>query len=45
MEIYDAIKRLESLKDSLGRTEHRVLWYYAEAIDAIIDLLGELEEE
>lgn len=45
MEIYDAIQWLESLKNSISSAEHRALWHYAEAIDSIIDLLGELEEK
>lgn len=45
MEIFDAIKWLDSLKDSMSRTDHRALWYYAEAIDEIIELLGELQEK
>lgn len=35
----ETIKWLESLKDEIGKTEHRTLWHYAEAVDMAIEAL------
>ena len=37
----EIIKWLESLKAEIGRSEHRILWHYAEAIDMAIEALSE----
>lgn len=36
------IKWLESLKAEIGKSEHRSLWHYAEALDMAIEALKEL---
>lgn len=36
----ETIKWLESLKAEIGKSEHRALWHYAEAIDMAIETLG-----
>lgn len=35
----EVIKWLESLKAEIGKSEHRTLWHYAEAIDMAIEAL------
>lgn len=35
----ETIKWLESLKAEIGKSEHRALWHYAEAIDIAIKAL------
>ncbi len=35
----ETIKWLESLKVEIGKTEHRTLWHYAEAVDVAIETL------
>ena len=35
----ETIKWLESLKAEIGKSEHRTLWHYAEAIDMAIEAL------
>ena len=35
----ETIKWLESLKTEIGKSEHRTLWHYAEAIDMAIEAL------
>lgn len=37
----ETIKWLESLKAEIGKSEHRILWHYAEAIDMAIEALSE----
>lgn len=37
----ETIKWLESLKAEIGKSEHRTLWHYVEAIDAAIEALSE----
>ena len=37
----ETIKWLESLKAEIGKSEHRTLWHYAEAIDMAIEALTE----
>lgn len=36
----ETIKWLESLKAEIGKSEHRTLWHYAEAIDMAIEALS-----
>lgn len=36
----ETIKWLESLKTEIGKSEHRMLWHYAEAIDMAIEALS-----
>lgn len=36
----ETIKWLESLKSEIGKSEHRTLWHYAEAIDMAIEALS-----
>jgi hypothetical protein len=36
----ETIKWLESLKSEIGKSEHRALWHYAEAIDMAIEALS-----
>lgn len=40
MTIEEIIKWLESLKVEIGKSEHRTLWHYAEAIDIAIEVLS-----
>ena len=35
----ETIKWLESLKAEIGKSEHRTLWHYAEAIDMAIEAI------
>lgn len=35
----ECINWLKSLKTEIGKSEHRTLWHYAEAIDAAIEAL------
>lgn len=35
----ETVKWLESLKAEIGKSEHRTLWHYAEAIDMAIEAL------
>ena len=35
----ETIKWLESLKAEIGKSEHRTLWHYAEAIDMAIEAM------
>ena len=39
MAMEETIKWLESLKAEIGKSEHRALWHYAEAIDMAIEAL------
>ena len=39
MTMEECIKWLKSLKTEIGKSEHRTLWHYAEAIDTAIDAL------
>ena len=39
----ETIKWLESLKAEIGKSEHRALWHYAEAIDMAIEALKNTE--
>lgn len=36
----EIIKWLKSLKTEIGKSEHRTLWHYAEAIDVTIEALS-----
>ena len=36
----ETVKWLESLKAEIGKSEHRTLWHYAEAIDMAIEALS-----
>lgn len=36
----EVVKWLESLKAEIGKSEHRTLWHYAEAIDVAIEALS-----
>lgn len=39
MKSEETIKWLESLKAEIGKSEHKTLWHYAEAIDIAIEAL------
>ena len=41
MDKKEAIKWLSSLKDEIGKAEHKSLWNYEQALDEIILLLEE----
>jgi hypothetical protein len=41
----ETIKWLESLKAEIGKSEHRTLWHYAEAIDMAIEALSAEAED
>ena len=41
----EAIKWLINLQSDIGKSEHRALWHYEQAIDEIIDLLHNVEQE
>lgn len=40
----ETIKWLESLKAEIGKSEHRALWHYAEAVDMAIEALQDRPE-
>lgn len=41
----ETIKWLKSLKAEIGKSEHRTLWHYAEAIDMAIEAIQNEDRE
>lgn len=41
----DAVKWLSNLKDDIGRDRNGTLWHYGQAIDEIIELLKQKQEQ